>query len=58
MPPDANIRTVEFVFGPVVQSSSELEDGFVKARLAHPKASDTVACPMKVEEKRLLGEGG
>ena len=30
----ANIRAIEFVFGTIVQGSSELEDGFVKARLA------------------------
>ena len=57
LPPVANIRTVEFVFGPIVQRSSELEDGFVKARLAHAEAGGAVACPAKIEEKRLLGKG-
>lgn len=50
----ANILAVEFVFWTIVQGSSELEDRFVKARLAQAKRSVVVACPSKIKEQRLL----
>ena len=53
----ANIRAVEFVFRTIVQGSGELEDGFVKARLAQAERSGAVASPLKIEEQRLLRKG-
>ena len=53
LPLDANIRSVEFVFGPVVQSSSELEDGFVKARLAQAEGERRRRAPSEDRGKEV-----